>query len=362
MNDRRRGVVMKQKILVINPGSTSTRVAVYVDEEQILYEKIDHTDEELERYATTMEQYGFRKHAVMLVLEENGVKTEDLTAAVGRGGMLQSVGTGAYLVNEKMLEALENHAYMEHASNLGAWIAYGIVHPFGKPAYIYDSPRADELEPIARISGLDKFPRTSTSHVLNSRAAAMKAAEKLGKTYQEANIIVAHLGGGISMSVHEKGRIIDILSDDEGPFSADCSGRFPARVLIHMCYSGMYSEREMLRILRGDGGLKSYMGTVDLREVVGKIAEGDREAQLVFDALAYQIAKGIGELSTVVYGEVDGIVLTGGMANSIELVDRIKSRISFLGPVEVFPGQYEMDALAMGTLRVLQGKEKAKIL
>lgn len=354
--------MMKEKILVINPGSTSTRVAVYEDEEQILYEKVDHLAEELERYETTMEQYGFRKHAVLRCLEKNAFKVEDLTAAVGRGGMLERIKTGAYLVNEKMLEALENHAYMEHASNLGAWIAYGIANPLGKPAYIYDSPRADELKPIARISGLAQFPRTSTSHVLNSRATAMKAAEKMGKTYQEANIIVAHLGGGISMSVHEQGSMVDILSDDEGPFSADCSGRFPARMLIHMCYSGMYSEKEMLRILRGEGGLKSYMDTVDLREVEEKMAAGDKEARLLFDALAYQIAKGIGELSTVLCGDLDGIVLTGGMANSMELVDRVKNRVSFLGPVLVYPGQYEMDALAMGALRTLRGKEKAKVL
>lgn len=351
---------MSQKILVINPGSTSTRVALFHDEHQVMYDKIDHSAEELNKYDTTMEQYDMRTKAVWACLDRNHVDIKELTAIVGRGGMLRSIESGAYQVNEAMLEELAKRPYMEHASNLGAGIAHSIASTLGLPSFVYDSPRSDVLTPIARISGLANFPRTATSHVLNSRAAAMKLAEKLGKKYEEVNVVVAHLGGGISMSVHEKGRIVDILSDDEGPFSPECSGKFPARELIRMCYGGLHTEKEMLRLLRGDGGLKSYLNTVDLREVEQRIQDGDGEASLIFQAMGYQIAKGIGELSTVVEGEVDAIVLTGGMAQSVALTKMVSKRVTFIAPVEVFPGQFEMEALAMGALRVLQGREVAK--
>ncbi|QSX08551.1 butyrate kinase [Alkalibacter rhizosphaerae] len=351
---------MSYKIFVINPGSTSTRVALYLDEKQLFYHKIDHDTEVLSKFKNTMEQYVMRKDAVETLLKENIVSLDELSAVVGRGGMLQTIRPGAYYVNEKMLRELEENPYMEHASNLGAKIAYGITKPLGIPAFIYDSPRADVLTEIARISGLANFPRTATSHVLNSRATAMKAAEQIGKLYEEVNLVVAHLGGGISMSVHRKGQIVDILSDDEGPFSPECSGKFPARELIRLCYSGIHTEKEMQRLLRGNGGLKSYFNTIDLREVESWMEEGDGEASLVFQALGYQIAKGIGELSTVVAGKVDGIVLTGGMARSEALTRLVEERVKFIAPVIIFPGQLEMEALAGGALRILEGKEEVQ--
>lgn len=353
---------MKHNLLVINPGSTSTRVAVFNDETQTMYEKVDYTAEELEKYEVIMDQLDFRRESVLECLEKNGVKMEDLTAVVGRGGMLMDIETGAYEVNEKMLTSLAENPYVEHASSLGAWIAQGIAEPFGIPAYVFDSPRADVLTPLAKISGLSIMPRTSTCHVLNSHMTAKKTAQKLGKKYEDTNLIVVHLGGGISMMVHEKGRIVDILSDDEGPFSPESSGRLPARPLTRLCYSGKYTEKEMLRLLRGEGGFYSYMKTVDLREVEEKIAAGDEQAKILFDALAYQIAKGIGDLATVTKGEVDAIILTGGMAYSEALMKLVHERVAFIAPIEVMPGQYEMEALAKGALEVLRGEVKAKVM
>lgn len=353
---------MTQKLLIINPGSTSTRIAVFQGMQQIYYDKVEHSVEELSCFSGIMEQLSMRKRSVLHFLEQNQVTASDLAAIVGRGGMLQQIESGAYVVTKTMLEELEERPYMEHASNLGAFIAWEIGQDYGLPAYIYDSPRSDVLTPVAKISGLVDLPRTSTSHVLNSRAVARKAAEDMGKTYDQVNLIVAHLGGGISMSVHEKGTIIDIISDDEGPFSPECSGRLPARELIRLCYSGKYTADEMQKRLRGNGGIKSYLHTVDLREVQDQAQEGNDLADLLFHALAYQIAKGIGELAPVVRGEVDAIVITGGMAHSKELMEEVIEKVSFIAPVVLLPGQYEMEALAEGTLRVLQGQEKAKLL
>jgi len=352
---------MTYKILVINPGSTTTRVSLFEDEKQVHSKKIDHSIEELSKFQNTMDQYEMRRQAVSDFLIDNQIEEKKLSAVVGRGGILQTILPGAYEVNEKMLKELKENPHMEHASNLGAWIASGIAKPLGIPAYIYDSPRSDVLSDIARISGLANLPRSATSHVLNSRAMAMRVAGKIGKNYDEVNLIVVHLGGGISMSIHEKGRIVDILSDDEGAFSPECSGKLPSRKLIQLCYSGIYKEEEMLRLLRGNGGLKSYLNTIDLREVEAQINEGNEKASFILKAMGYQIAKGIGELATVVSGEVDGIVLTGGMANSKVLTRMIQDRVTFIAPVTVFPGELEMEALANGALRILKGIEAVQI-
>ena len=274
--------------------------------------------------------------------------------------MLPRVKSGAYVVNETMLDTLKNKPAMEHASNLGAPIAYAIAQAAGVKAYIYDSVRTDELHDIARISGIPEIERTSTSHVLNTRAMAIKAAKKYGKKYQDMNIVVAHLGGGISLNVHEKGRIVDIISDDEGPFSPERAGRLPCTALIELCYSGKYDKKTMLKRIRGNGGLKAYLGTVDAREVEKMIESGDEKAKLIYEAMAYQIAKGIGELATVVEGKVDLIILTGGIAYSKLITSWVKKRVEYIAPVEIMPGENEMESLAYGILRVLRGEEKAR--
>ncbi|AYD40644.1 butyrate kinase [Clostridium fermenticellae] len=351
---------MSYKILAINPGSTSTKIALYKDEKEVFCKTLDHLVEEIERYDNVADQFDMRKDIVLSFLKNNGYEVKELDAVVGRGGMVPKVKSGAYKVNETMVDRLKNNPIVGHASNLGALIAYEIANSIGVSAYIYDSVRVDELKDIARISGMPDIPRTSTSHALNTRAMAMKVAKKYGKKYSDMNFIVAHLGGGISVNVHRKGQMVDIMADDEGPFSPERAGRVPCNALIDLCYSGKYDKKTMKKKLRGNGGLKAYLNTVDAREVEKMIKNGDERAKLVYEAMAYQIAKGIGELSTVVEGKVDVIVITGGIAYSDMITRWIKKRVEFIAPVEIMPGENEMESLALGILRVLKGEEEAK--
>lgn len=351
---------MGYKILAINPGSTSTKIALYEEEKEVFVKTLDHPIEEIEKYDKIVDQYEMRKRLVLSVLEENGYNAENLDAVVGRGGMLPPVNSGAYKVNDIMVDRLKNKPLMEHASNLGAVIAFEIAKNINKPAFIYDSVKVDELSDLARITGTPEIKRVSTSHVLNSRAMAIKAASKHNKKIEEMNFVVAHLGGGVSLSVYEKGRLVDIISDDEGPFSPERSGRVHCRELVNLCFSGKFDKKQVTKILSGNGGLKGYLGTTDAREVEKMIGNGNEEAKLVYEAMAYQVAKGIGELSTVLKGKVDAIILTGGIAYSKMLTDWIKERVDFIAPVEILPGENEMQSLALGTLRVLKGEEIAK--
>lgn len=350
---------MKYNILAINPGSTSTKLALYENDKEIFCNTLEHSAEEIEKYDKIQDQFEMRKNLVISSLLENGYDIKSLSAVVGRGGMVPKVKSGAYKVNETMVNRLKFNPVIEHASNLGALIAYEIANEVNISAYIYDSVRVDELKDVARISGMPEISRTSTSHALNSRAMAMKVAKTNGKKYSDMNFVVAHLGGGISVSVHEKGRMVDILADDEGPFSPERAGRVPCKELIDLCYSGEFDKKTMNKKLRGNGGLKAYLNTVDVREVEEMIERNDEKAKLVLEAMAYQVAKGIGDLSTVVEGKVDAIVLTGGIAYSKRITALIKKRVEFIAPVEIMPGENEMESLAMGILRVLKGEEEA---
>lgn len=351
---------MSYKILAINPGSTSTKIALYEDEKEIFCKILDHSVEEIEKYNSVADQFDMRKEVVLSFLKENGYEVHELAAVVGRGGMVPSVKSGAYRVNEVMVDRLKNHPVVEHASNLGALIAYDIANSIGVESYIYDSVRVDEMKDIARISGMPDIVRTSTSHALNTRAMAMKVANKYGKTYTDMNFIVAHLGGGISINAHENGRMVDVISDDEGPFSPERAGRVPCNALIDLCYSGKFDKSTMKKKLRGNGGLKAYLNTVDARDVQKMIDNGDENAKLIYEAMAYQVAKGIGELATVLEGKVDAIVITGGIAYSNVITTWIKKRVEFIAPVEIMAGENEMESLSLGTLRVLRGEEEVK--
>lgn len=351
---------MGYRILAINPGSTSTKISVCEEDREVYSGTLEHPANELEKYHKVTEQFGMRKEAILAVLQENGQDIRDLSAVVGRGGMVPSVKSGAYLVNEVMVDRLRNAPVVEHASNLGALLAYEIANETGVNAYIYDSVRVDEMNDIARISGFPEIPRTSTTHALNSRAMAMKLAERYGRTYAEMNFVVAHMGGGISVSVHEKGQIVDVIADDEGTFSPERAGRVPCKALVDLCYSGKYDLRTLQKKLRGEGGLKAYLGTTDVREVIKRIDDGDDFAAQVLEAMAYQVAKGIGELATVVYGRVDAIIITGGIAYSSLITSWIEKRVSSIAPVAIMPGENEMESLAKGTLRVLRGEEEAR--
>ena len=346
------------KILAINPGSTSTKIALYEDGKEINVKNITHSTEEIEKYERIADQYELRYKEIVQFLKEENVEITDLSAVVGRGGLLPPVKAGAYLVNEAMVDRLKNNPVVEHAANLGAIIAFEIGKIAEIPAYIYDSIATDELSDIARISGLKDIKRKSFVHTLNMRATAMITANKLGKKYEDLNMIVAHLGGGLTISLHEQGKMGDIVSDDEGPFSPERSGRLPGKDLMKLCYKE--EAKTVGEKLRGKGGLVSYLGTNDAREVEKMIAEGNEEAKLIYEAMAYQIAKGIGELATVTKGKVDVIVITGGIAYSKMMTDWIKERVEFIAPVEIAPGENELEALNEGALRVLKGEETAR--
>ncbi len=350
------------KILVINPGSTSTKIAVYQDEEQILYKNIDHSREELAPYPTMVDQLPLRKKVIFETLNENGIKLSELNAVSGRGGLLWPISGGTYEVNDQMLEDLKVGVQGQHASNLGGLIANEIVQDIGGRAFIVDPVIVDEMEPVARYSGIPEIERRSIFHALNQKAVARQAARDMDKKYENCNLIVAHLGGGISVGAHANGQVIDVNNalDGEGPFSPNRSGGLPVGDLIKMCFSGKYTQEEILKKIVGEGGLVAYLGTADLRKIEEWVETGDEEAYLIFRAMAYQVAKDIGSMATVLKGQVDAIILTGGMAYSERLTKLISDRVSFIAPVVKYPGESEQEALALGALRVLRGEEEAK--
>lgn len=347
------------KILTINPGSTSTKIAVYENETEKFKINIEHSAEELAKYNSVAEQYDLRKNTILKVLAEINFNVSELNAIAARGGTLPPAKGGAYKINDAMVDFLTHRPLAEHASNVAALIAYEIAGQLNIPSYIYDAISSDELDDISRISGMPTLPRTSLCHVLNMRAVCRKVAEAHNKKYSEMNIIVAHLGGGITISVHKEGKMVDIVSDDEGPFSPERAGRVPCRSLIDMCYSGRYDHKTMRKMLRGNGGLIAYTGTSSAIEVEARIKGGDENVKLIYEAMASQVAKGIGELATVVKGKVDVIILTGGIAHSKMFTEWVIERVQFIAPVEIVAGENELEALALGVLRVLRGEETA---
>jgi len=348
------------KILAINPGSTSTKISVYEDEEELFVEVLRHSDEELSTFNHVQDQYSYRKNVVMELLVKNNIDIKKINAVVGRGGLLAPVKSGAYKVNECMVNRLKNNPFSEHASNLGALIAYDIAKEIGVNAYIYDSVAVDELQPFAKVTGIPEIGRLSHGHALNMRAAAIKTAKKLEKNYVDCSFIVAHLGGGFTTSLHQNGKMIDIVGDEEGAFSPERAGGIQVRQLANFVMSWTGDTNELKKKLRGSAGLKALLGTADLREVEKMIDGGNEYAKLVYNAMAYQIAKGIGCLATAAKGNIDRIILTGGIAYSKKFTDIICDYVKFLSPVEVLPGENEMESLTNGVLRVLRGQEVAQ--
>ena len=349
------------RILVINPGSTSTKVALFEDETPLLQETLRYDAADLAPFAHIADQYAFRRDSVLRWLERNGVAPETLSAVVGRGGLFRPLESGTYRVNEVMLEEMRRPGPREHASNLGVLIAQEIAGPLGIPAFTVDPVSVDEFDDLARFSGLAEIRRQSLSHALNIKAVARRAAADLGRRYQDLNLVIAHLGGGISVTAHRRGRMVDVNNAlDAGPFSPERCGTLPLTDLIELCYSGRFTKEELKKYLVGKGGLVSHLGTNSTIEVEKRIAAGDAHALLVSQAMAYQIAKEIGAMATVLKGEVDAIVLTGGVAHWKDLVAWIGERVAFIAPVLVYPGEDEMLALAQGALRVLRGEEEAR--
>lgn len=348
-------------ILVINPGSTSTKIAVYNGEKVLFTKNLEHDINVVDKFETIASQFTYRKEAIINCLKENNFKYKDLSIVIARGGVgLKPVSSGGFEVNDLMLDRLKNNPVVEHASNLGALIAKIIADEIGIKSYIYDPVATDELMDIARISGMKENPRTSAWHALNSRAMAIKTSTEKGKKIEDLNIIVTHLGGGISSCALNKGRAIDIFADDEGPFSPERAGGVPCNKLIDICYKSGYEYKTMKKKLRGKGGVRDYLGTTDMRKVSEMVKEGNEEAKLITDAMILQISKAIGSLATVLCGEVDYIVITGGIAYDKYIIKEIKKRVGFIGEVIVQPGENEMMALASGAYRILKGEEYPK--
>lgn len=353
---------MKKYILAINPGSTSTKVAIFEGGINKFQKNLDHSSLELRKFNKISDQFDYRKDVIENWLKELGVEPSELVAVVGRGGLLRSMPSGTYLVTEEMEKDLVRGVQGEHASNLGGLIAAAIAKEEGIKAYIVDPVAVDEFEDIARISGLPELPRNSLVHALNIRAVALKISKQMNKKLDEVNFIVAHLGGGITISPMCAGRIIDANNANEGgPFSPERCGSVPVGSLVELAFSGKYTLGELKKKMVGNGGLVGYLGTNDARVIQKKIEEGDKRAELIFNAMGYQISKEIGACAAVLCGKVDRIILTGGIAYSSSLMGYIKDSVEFIAPVEIVPGEDEMQSLAEGVQRVVNGEEDAKI-
>jgi butyrate kinase len=351
-----------ERILAINPGATSTKLAVFDDESVVFKKTIEHSTQELKAYDRVFDQFQYRLGLIMDALKEAGVSLGSLKAIVGRGGLLKPLAGGTYAVNKAMVEDMRKAERGEHAANLGAVLAYSLAEQLGIPAFIVDPVSVDEMEPVARISGLPDLERISMSHALNMKAVAHKVASDMGTRYEDVNLIVAHLGTGVSVSPHRKGRMIDVNNaKEEGPFSPDRCGGVPAGALVKLCFSGKYSLKELQNKLINSGGMYAYLGTKDVREAEKMAGEGNTKADLVLDAMAYQVAKEIGAMAVVLSGVVDKIVLTGGVAYSKRIVEAITERVKFIAPVVVLPGEEELESLAGGAIRVLRGEEAAQV-
>lgn len=352
---------MAIRSLIINPGSTSTKIAVFEDEEMLFDKTLRHSVEEISQYETIFDQKQFRKDIIMECLKEQDFDVKTLDMVVGRGGLVKPIPGGTYKVSDALIEDLKIGPQGQHASNLGGVLAREIADEIGKPSFIVDPVAVDELQPVARISGIPDIQRNSIFHPLNQKAMARRYAKENGKRYEDINVIVAHMGGGVSVGAHEKGRVIEVSNalEGDGAFSPERAGGLPVGSLVRLCYSGKYTEKEMYKRLVGGGGFTAYLGSNDMVEITKK-AETDDNARLIVDAFIYQIAKDIGSRAAVLKGKVDAIILTGGIAYGKTVTDAIAKYVDWIAPVVVYPGEDELLALAQGGLRVLNGEEEAK--
>ncbi|MDP4266948.1 MAG: butyrate kinase [Bacteroidota bacterium] len=351
---------MKSKlILAINPGSTSTKIAVFEDTNCIFIQSLKHSNEDLSKFSKIADQFEYRKDIIMKVLSENNIEINNIKIIVGRGGLVKPIKSGVYAINEQLIKDLTIGVSGQHASNLGGLIADDIAQsiPDAK-AFIADPVVVDELDDVARISGHPELDRISIFHALNQKAIARTYAKSISTKYEDLNLIVVHLGGGISVGAHKKGKVIDVNQalDGDGPFSPERTGTLPVGALVKLCFSGKYSEQEIKKMINGKGGYVAYLGTNDAYTVEKRVESGDAKATLIQDAMIYQIAKEIGAMSTVLYCNVDAILFTGGIAHDKVFVEKLKSRVGKIAPVFVYPGEDEMKALAMNGLMVLNNE------
>ncbi len=348
-------------IFVINPGSTSTKVAVFSGNDELDNENIQHSVEDLKGFSNIIEQYVFRKEILLQWLKKHHYNLNDFSAIACRGGLLHPLPSGVYKVSPTLVNDLKTCRYGSHASNLAAIIGFDLSKEFDIPAYIANPVTVDEMIPVARYSGLKGIQRKSIFHALNQKYIAQKAAKDIGKKYHEANLIVVHLGGGISVGAHKQGKVVDVNNalNGEGPYSAERSGTLPSLSLLKLCFSGKYTKEEMMKKLAGQGGMVSHVNSNNAKTIEDKAMEGDKQHKLLFDGMIYQTAKIIGEMSAVLSGDVDAIVLTGGMARSKYLANEIGDYTSYIAPIKVFPGEDEMAALAENAFSVISGESEA---
>ena len=354
---------MAVKSLIINPGSTSTKIGVFEDETLLFEETLRHSTEEIAQYATIVDQKDFRKEIITNLLKEKDFDINSLNMVVGRGGMLKPIPGGTYAVTDDLLEDLKIGKQGQHASNLGGILAREIGDSIGVPSFIVDPVVVDELCDIARYSGVPELPRTSVFHALNQKAVAKRYAKETGKAYDSLNLIVVHMGGGVSVGAHENGRIIDVFNalDGDGAFSPERAGGAPVGALIKMCFSGQYTEKEIYKKFVGNGGFNAYLGTNDMRDVEKMVNDGDAKAKEIRDAFIFQVSKDMGSMAAVLKGKVDQIVVTGGIAYDKSVVAGLKERCEWIAPFTVYPGEDELLALVQGGLRVVNGEEEAKV-
>ncbi len=350
-------------ILIINPGSTSTKVGIFAAGEMRINVSVKHPDEEIRKFPTIWDQYDYRKDAILGVLRDNKLSMEEIDAIACRGGNVRPLPGGIYRICPKMIADMKSGVYGAHPINVGGLVAFDLGEQYGIPVLTADPPMTDELCTSARYSGIPQIARQSSFHALNQKATARKIAAGLGKDYHDVNLIVVHLGGGISVGAHRKGRIIDVNNalDGDGSFSPERAGSLPAGDLVKMCFSGDYTKEQMLKLLTGGGGLYAYLGTTNAIEIEKRIAAGDEKAAEVYEAMAYQVAKEIGACTTVLEGEIDAIALTGSLVYSKVLLDSLKKKISFIAPLYLIPGENEMEALADAAMRYLNNEEELSV-
>lgn len=352
------------RILTINPGSTSTKFGVFAGTDAVFIKTIRHTNEELAPFDKITDQFTFRKDMIMRQIEQEEIDLQQIRAVVGRGGLLKPIESGVYAVNDIMLKDLQNSPLGEHASNLGGLIAYDIASALPTAdAYIANPVVVDELDDIARISGHPLLPRISIFHALNQKAVARQHAKSIMRKYEDLNLIVVHLGGGITVGAHKQGRVVDVNQglDGDGPFSPERTGSLPVGALVRLCFSGKFNEKQLLKMIKGEGGLVAYLGTNSAYDVEQRVQKGEPEATLIYNAMAYQVAKEIGAMATVLRFNVDGILITGGIAYDKYFVNQIIERVHRIAPVHVYPGEDELKALAMNGLRVITGETQPKV-
>jgi len=352
---------MTYNILAINPGSTSTKIAVYKNEDQLFTTSISHTPEELAGFKSVNEQFEWRKGLILKNLAENNIDMKKLSAVVGRGGVISPIESGVYEVNDDLIHDLLN-ARMQHASNLGGLLARDIADSIGVKSYIADPVVVDEMMPYARISGVPELPRESIFHALNQKAVARLFAKESDKKYEDLNLVVCHMGGGCTVSAHRRGRVIDTTNalDGCGPISPERSGSLPPGPLIRLCFSGKYTEEELLKLVHGKGGLYAHLGTTSVPEALDRIMAHYLHAMLILRAMCYSIAKEIGAMSVALKGDVDAILLTGGIAHSKRVTDFIADHVDSIAPIFVYPGENELKALSENALAVLRGERSVK--